>query len=297
MLNNKPKLTQTYISQLSDKLGIYPAKKFGQNFMIDQGTIIRIIKAANVTKQTAVLEIGPGFGALTQHLIQLCQNYLGVEYDNKLFKYLETEYKNPEVKFLHLDAMKLSAFYQNQDNKNSLWPFTKLVANLPYNISIPLLISYFLQFPNLTSATVLVQKEIADRILAFKNSANYGIPAVKLAILANTKKLFNIPPSVFWPRPTVNSCLIQLDKKPLSDILIGDNYEVGLEKINYIFKIIDGAFAHRRKTLASSLAIYFKLPKFKINQTLQQLNIPLNARAQELDIVYFKKIAKLIKLK
>ncbi|MDR3116483.1 MAG: hypothetical protein LBT91_01395, partial [Bifidobacteriaceae bacterium] len=251
-------LKQSQISEICRQLGIKPNKKLGQNFMIDKGTVEKIISLAgfnslsfdssnfdspnfdssnfdssnsdspNFDSSSGVLEIGPGFGALTDYLIESSQSYIGIEYDKKIFAWLNERYKSESqpktqqksqqksqqkghqksVNFFHLDAMKLperlDAMKLSDGGKNyefdSKFNFNYLVANLPYNIAIPLLISYFRYFPQLKKAIVLVQKEAADRILAKKNEANYSIPSVKLDLLTHRKKLLAVPPSVFWPR-------------------------------------------------------------------------------------------------
>ncbi|MDR3152186.1 MAG: hypothetical protein LBT85_01815, partial [Bifidobacteriaceae bacterium] len=233
-------LKQSQISEICRQLDIKPNKKLGQNFMIDKGTVEKIISLAgfnslslnslsldslgldssNFDSPSRVLEIGPGFGALTDYLIESSQSYIGIEYDKKIFAWLNERYESESqpktrqksqqksIHFFHLDAMKLperlDAMKLSDGGKNSEFDsefnFNYLVANLPYNIAIPLLISYFRYFPQLQKAIVLVQKEAADRILAKKNEANYSIPSVKLDLLTHRKKLLAVPPSVFWPR-------------------------------------------------------------------------------------------------
>ncbi|MDR2799268.1 MAG: 16S rRNA (adenine(1518)-N(6)/adenine(1519)-N(6))-dimethyltransferase RsmA [Bifidobacteriaceae bacterium] len=275
------KLTQSYISEEAKRLGISPTKKLGQNFMIDEGTAQKIVKLADLKSDSKILEIGPGFGSLTQHLVNESSGYLGIEYDKKLFEWISEKYKNANAHFLHKDAMKL----EKNDFQN--FEFDSLVANLPYNISTPLLITYFQNFENLKVATVLVQKEVADRILANPGGKHYGIPTAKLKLLTLTKKLLSVPPGVFWPRPKVDSTLIKLVRK-----------DKPLENMQFTFKIIDAAFAHRRKTLASSLAIALKsdselnIKKENILSALSEIGKESNVRAEELSPGEFDVFAK-----
>lgn len=290
------KLTQSYISSAARELGMSPTKKLGQNFMIDDGIARKIVKLANVSPDSNVLEVGTGFGSLTQYLVNAGKNYLGIEYDRKLFNWIISEYKSDNINFLHKDALKLEkADFQNK-------PFDILVANLPYNISTPLLITYFKQFENLKSATVLVQKEVADRILASPGGTLYGIPTVKLKLLTNVKKLLSVPPGVFWPRPKVDSTLINLTRKN------ADEDAKKLTDTDFLFKIIDAAFSHRRKTLVSSLTLGLKtsstlksetdkelnLDKSHIQQSLEKIGLPANVRAEELNSDQFIELSNII---
>lgn len=229
------------VRALAESLGIVPTKKLGQNFVTDPNTIRRIVQAAKLTGSETVVEIGPGLGSLTLGLLEQAKHVIAVEIDNKMAAAIEdTVSKRAPGKSFHLvsaDALKVTQLPLAPD---------ALVANLPYNISVPVLLHFLEHFPTISSGLVLVQAEVAHRLAALPGSKVYGVPSAKLAWYANANLAGNIGRNIFWPAPNVDSALVYFVKR---DIPLGTE-ELRLET----FAVIDNAFSQRRKTLRQALA-------------------------------------------
>lgn len=255
------KLTQNNISEQEGSLlgaadirriaaeeGITPTKKFGQNFVIDPGTVKKIVTASKINSNDFVMEVGPGLGSLTLAILQAGANLTAVEIDPPLAKRLPSTVKefmpNALERFnvILKDALELNA--QDVPNLANAQHFT-LVANLPYNVATPIILTLLEKFNNLTSFLVMVQKEVADRLCAQPGTKTYGTPSVKLAWYGESQKAGLIGRNVFWPAPNVDSALVYFER---NNEIREDEQE--REKV---FKIIDAAFQQRRKTLHSAL--------------------------------------------
>lgn len=255
------KLTQNNISEQEGSLlgaadirriaaeeGITPTKKFGQNFVIDPGTVKKIVTASKINSNDFVMEVGPGLGSLTLAILQAGANLTAVEIDPPLAKRLPSTVKefmpNALERFnvILKDALELNA--QDVHNLANAQHFT-LVANLPYNVATPIILTLLEKFNNLTSFLVMVQKEVADRLCAQPGTKTYGTPSVKLAWYGESQKAGLIGRNVFWPAPNVDSALVYFER---NNEIREDEQE--REKV---FKIIDAAFQQRRKTLHSAL--------------------------------------------
>lgn len=255
------KLTQNNISEQEGSLlgaadirriaaeeGITPTKKFGQNFVIDPGTVKKIVTASKINSNDFVMEVGPGLGSLTLAILQAGANLTAVEIDPPLAKRLPSTVKefmpNALERFnvILKDALELNA--QDVPNLANAQHFT-LVANLPYNVATPIILTLLEKFNNLTSFLVMVQKEVADRLCAQPGTKTYGTPTVKLAWYGESQKAGLIGRNVFWPAPNVDSALVYFER---NNEIREDEQE--REKV---FKIIDAAFQQRRKTLHSAL--------------------------------------------
>ncbi|MGV7020022.1 16S rRNA (adenine(1518)-N(6)/adenine(1519)-N(6))-dimethyltransferase RsmA [Gardnerella vaginalis] len=255
------KLTQNNISEQEGSLlgaadirriaaeeGITPTKKFGQNFVIDPGTVKKIVTASKINSNDFVMEVGPGLGSLTLAILQAGANLTAVEIDPPLAKRLPSTVKefmpNALERFnvILKDALELNA--QDVPNLANAKHFT-LVANLPYNVATPIILTLLEKFNNLTSFLVMVQKEVADRLCAQPGTKTYGTPSVKLAWYGESQKAGLIGRNVFWPAPNVDSALVYFER---NNEIREDEQE--REKV---FKIIDAAFQQRRKTLHSAL--------------------------------------------
>lgn len=255
------KLTQNNISEQEGSLlgaadirriaaeeGITPTKKFGQNFVIDPGTVKKIVTASKINSNDFVMEVGPGLGSLTLAILQAGANLTAVEIDPPLAKRLPSTVKefmpNALERFnvILKDALELNA--QDIPNLANAQHFT-LVANLPYNVATPIILTLLEKFNNLTSFLVMVQKEVADRLCAQPGTKTYGTPSVKLAWYGESQKAGLIGRNVFWPAPNVDSALVYFER---NNEIREDEQE--REKV---FKIIDAAFQQRRKTLHSAL--------------------------------------------
>ena len=232
------------IRELAKALDFKPSKSLGQNFVIDSNICTKIVRIAGVTKDDIVLEIGPGLGSLTLALLGTGASVIAVEIDERLANQLPItvaqHFEHPEnLTLLHQDAMRL--------NSLTVQP-TVLVANLPYNVSVPVLLHLLEVFPSLRTGVVMVQAEVADRLIGRPGTKEYGIPSVKAAWWAEVKGAGSISRSVFWPVPNVDSKLVSFVRRPTP----GDE-----EMRKRVFTIIDGAFAQRRKMLRSALSSLF----------------------------------------
>ena len=232
------------IRELAAALDFKPSKSLGQNFVIDSNICTKIVRIAGVTKEDIVLEIGPGLGSLTLALLSTGASVIAVEIDARLAKQLPTtvarHFEHPEkLTLLHQDAMSLKSL--------AVQP-TVLVANLPYNVSVPVLLHLLEVFPSLRTGVVMVQAEVADRLIGRSGTKEYGIPSVKVAWWAEVKGAGSISRSVFWPVPNVDSKLVSFVRRPTP----GDE-----TMRKRVFTIIDGAFAQRRKMLRSALSSLF----------------------------------------
>ena len=234
-------LGATEIRELAEELGIKPAKSLGQNFVIDANVCRKIVRIAGVTSSDTALEIGPGLGSLTLALLEEAKSVVAVEIDERLAMRLpQTVAAHNESKstfsIIHQDALNLKTLPESP---------TVLVANLPYNVSVPVLLHLLELFPTLKSGVVMVQAEVADRLAAKPGTKEYGIPSVKAAWWADLSGAGSISRSVFWPVPGVDSKLVSFTRhQPLGDEALRKS----------VFTLIDAAFAQRRKMLRSALS-------------------------------------------
>ncbi|HEY0000505.1 MAG TPA: 16S rRNA (adenine(1518)-N(6)/adenine(1519)-N(6))-dimethyltransferase RsmA, partial [Actinoplanes sp.] len=225
------------IRQLAARLGVAPTKKLGQNFLHDPNTIRRIVTAAGLTPDDVVLEVGPGLGSLTLGLVGAARRVHAVEIDAKLAAALPETVAAPNLTVHHADALRVRAADFDP-------PPTMLVANLPYNVAVPVVLQLLAELPTLRGGLVMVQKEVADRLIAGPGSKVYGVPSVKLAWYAAARSAGKVPPAVFWPVPNVDSGLVAFTRRtPPGDI-----------DRALVFAVVDAAFAQRRKTLRAALA-------------------------------------------
>lgn len=272
-------LGATEIRELAAKLDLKPAKSLGQNFVHDANVCRKIVRIAGVTSTDIALEIGPGLGSLTLAMLEEAQSVIAVEIDSRLAQQL------PMTVATHSDnAEKLSVFHQDALSLQSL-PVqpTVLVANLPYNVSVPVFLHLLEIFPSLRSGVVMVQAEVADRLAAKPNSKEYGIPSVKGAWWADITGAGSVSRSIFWPQPNVDSKLVAFTRRATP----GDE---ALRK--KVFAVVDLAFAQRRKMLRSALS-----PMFGSSQAAEavliQAGVDPTLRGESLDIDSFCAIAKL----
>jgi 16S rRNA (adenine1518-N6/adenine1519-N6)-dimethyltransferase len=229
------------IRELAEELGIKPAKSLGQNFVIDANVCRKIVRTAGVTSSDVALEIGPGLGSLTLALLEEAKSVIAVEIDERLATRL------PQTVMAHNEsAATFSVIHQDALHLNSLSEApTVLVANLPYNVSVPVLLHLLEIFPTLKSGVVMVQAEVADRLAAKPGTKEYGIPSVKAAWWADLHGAGSISRSIFWPVPGVDSKLVSFTR----------HQPLGEEALRLkTFTLIDAAFAQRRKMLRSALS-------------------------------------------
>jgi 16S rRNA (adenine1518-N6/adenine1519-N6)-dimethyltransferase len=266
------------IRELADKLGVVPTKKLGQNFVTDPNTIRRIVSAAKLDGTETVVEIGPGLGSLTLGLLEAAARVIAVEVDTKLASELEaTVAKRAAGKSFVLvesDALRVTQLPGEPD---------ALVANLPYNISVPVLLHFLETFNSLRFGLVLVQAEVAHRLAATPGSKVYGIPSAKLAWYAEATLAGNIGRNIFWPAPNVDSALVYFANRKT---VLGSEAERLAT-----FDAIDAGFAQRRKTLRQALADWAGSAA-RAEEILTAAKISPQARAEELTVQDFLKIAR-----
>ncbi len=267
------------IRRLALELDLRPTKTLGQNFVHDGNTVRRIVSAAELDGHRHVLEVGPGLGSLTIGLLDTVPEVTAVEIDARLAGRLpETvaTHRNSTdgLTVLTADAMSLTGADVSGEP-------TALVANLPYNVSVPVLLHLLAEFPSLTRVLVMVQAEVADRLAAPPGSKTYGSPSVKAAWYGRTRRVGSIGRSVFWPVPGVDSALVALDRRPTTRI--ADRRAV--------FAVIDAAFAQRRKTLRSALAGWAGSAT-AAGEILLRAGIDPGARGEVLDVDAYVSIAQ-----
>jgi len=266
------------VRALAESLGVAPTKKLGQNFVTDPNTIRRIVQAAKLTGFETVVEIGPGLGSLTLGLLEQAKHVIAVEIDNKMAAAIEdTVAKRAPGKSFYLvsaDALKVTELPLQPD---------ALVSNLPYNISVPVLLHFLEQFSTISSGLVLVQAEVAHRLAALPGSKVYGVPSAKLAWYAHANLAGNIGRNIFWPAPNVDSALVYFVKR---EVPLGSE-ELRLET----FAVIDNAFSQRRKTLRQALASWAGTPTLA-EEILVKAGIDPTKRGEALSILDFVAIAK-----
>jgi 16S rRNA (adenine1518-N6/adenine1519-N6)-dimethyltransferase len=264
------------VRALADQLNLKPTKKLGQNFVVDANTCRKIVKLATVEKSDIALEIGPGLGSLTLALLEEASQVIAIEIDSRLANQLpitaaERGFDQDKLKVINDDAISVREL-----------PFkpTVLVANLPYNVSVPVLLNILENFPTITRGVVMVQSEVADRLAAVANNKDYGSPTVKANWWAHLKIAGNVSRSVFWPIPNVDSSLVRFDR----------HLPAGSEAERVAtFTVVDHAFAKRRKMLRSALSQLFKS---NAESALIQAGIDPTSRGEVLTVEQFLKIGK-----
>jgi 16S rRNA (adenine1518-N6/adenine1519-N6)-dimethyltransferase len=266
------------LRELAAKLGVVPTKKLGQNFVTDPNTIRRIVAAAKLDGTETVVEIGPGLGSLTLGLLEVAERVIAVEVDSKLASELESTVakRAPGKHFVLVesDALRVAELPAEPQ---------ALVANLPYNISVPVLLHFLETFGSLRFGLVLVQAEVAHRLAAGPGNKVYGIPSVKLAWYAHAALAGNIGRNVFWPAPNVDSALVYFAKR---EVALGSETERLAT-----FEAIDAGFAQRRKTLRQALAEWAGSAA-RAEEILIAAKVSPQARAEELTVHDFLRIAQ-----
>ena len=262
-------------------------KKFGQNFLIDTRVLEEIIDAAEITKDDFVLEIGPGIGTMTQYLCETAREVVAVEIDTNLIPILKdtlSAYDNVEV--LNQDILKvdIASLAKERNNDKPI----KVVANLPYYITTPIIMGLFESHVPIDSITIMVQKEVADRMQEGPGSKEYGALSLAVQYYAKPEIVVNVPPSCFMPQPKVGSAVIRLTRHEQSPVEVED------EKL--MFQVIRASFNQRRKTLANGLNNFgsFGLSKEEIQSCIEELGVPVNIRGEALSLEQFAELSNII---
>ena len=262
-------------------------KKFGQNFLINTGILEDIIAAAEITKDDFVLEIGPGIGTMTQYLCESAREVIAVEIDKNLIPILKdtlSAYDNVEV--LNDDILKVD-IKALAEERNAGKPI-KVVANLPYYITTPIIMGLFESHVPIDSITIMVQKEVADRMQEGPGSKEYGALSLAVQYYAHPEIVVNVPPSCFMPQPKVGSAVIRLTRHEAPPV------DVENEKL--MFQIIRASFNQRRKTLANGLNNFpgLSLSKEVIQQCIEELGVPVTVRGEALSLEQFAQLSNII---
>jgi 16S rRNA (adenine1518-N6/adenine1519-N6)-dimethyltransferase len=263
-------------------------KKFGQNFLIDTNILESIIEAAGVNKEDCVLEIGPGIGTMTQYLCENAREVVAVEIDKKLIPILETDtlssYDN--VTIINEDILKvdINKIVQEKNNGKPI----KVVANLPYYITTPIIMGLFESHVPLESITIMVQKEVASRMQEGPGTKDYGALSLAVQYYASPKIMLNVPASCFMPRPNVDSAVIRLTRHTVPPVTVSD------EKL--MFDIIRASFNQRRKTLVNGLhnASELNVTKDQVVNALHNMNLPETIRGEALTLAQFAELTDLL---
>ncbi len=275
----RPLLGAADIRRLAAELDVRPTKTLGQNFVIDGNTIRRIVATADVVPGETVLEVGPGLGSLTLGLLDAAGHVVAVEIDPKLAARLEqtaSEWRPDAAGRLDVvlaDALQVTELPKAPD---------ALVANLPYNVAVPVVLHLLEHFPSLRHGLVMVQDEVADRLAAKPGSKIYGVPSVKAAWYGSMRKAGVIGMNVFWPAPKIASGLVEFTR---------GEPPVTRAPRREVFAVIDAAFAQRRKTLRAALAGWAGSAA-RAEEALRQANVDPSARGEVLDIAAFARIAE-----
>lgn len=284
-----PLLSAADVRRIAAELDLRPTKQWGQNFVIDPNTIRRIVQAADVTADEHVLEIGPGLGSLTLGLLDAAAAVTAVEIDPVTAARLPrtaAEFRpgaEDALAVLHADAMTLSeqALAEVRPATAAGGP-TALVANLPYNVAVPVLLHALAVLPGLRHGLVMVQEEVADRLAAGPGSKVYGVPSAKAAWYADVRKAGTIGTQVFWPAPRIHSGLVAFTRR---------EPPAGSTSRREVFAVVDAAFAQRRKTLRAALASWAGSPQ-AAEDALVAAGVDPRARGEALDIAAFARIAE-----
>jgi 16S rRNA (adenine1518-N6/adenine1519-N6)-dimethyltransferase len=267
------------VRELAAQLGLRPTKQWGQNFVVDANTVRRIVRLSEVGPDESVVEVGPGLGSLTLALLPEVGQVCAVEVDPVLAQALPETVRvhQPEVAdrltVVHADALAVTELPDPQP--------TALVANLPYNVSVPVVLSFLERFPTLERVLVMVQLEVAERLAARPGSKTFGVPSLKAAWYARVRLAGTVPRSVFWPVPNVDSGLVALTRRdpPVTSATRED-----------AFRCIDATFAQRRKTLRAALTGWAGSAA-GAEATLRAAGVDPRSRGEQLDIADFSAIA------
>jgi 16S rRNA (adenine1518-N6/adenine1519-N6)-dimethyltransferase len=268
------------VRELAAALGVRPTKQRGQNFVIDANTVRRIVRTAGVRPQDVVVEVGPGLGSLTLALLEAADQVTAIEIDDVLAAALPATVaarmpsRADRFTLVHGDAMQVTELPGP--------PPTALVANLPYNVAVPVLLHMLAVFPSIERTLVMVQSEVADRLAAGPGNKVYGVPSVKANWYAEVKRAGSIGRSVFWPAPNVDSGLVSLVRR---------DPPVTTARREDVFAAVDAAFAQRRKTLRAALAGWAGSPA-AAEAALVAAGVSPQARGEALTVAQFAAIAE-----
>ena len=283
-MENKRLYSPSQIKETLDKYGFKFSKSLGQNFLIDGNIVRKIVREANITKEDYVLEIGPGMGTLTEELALNAKKVVAVELDRKLLPILDETlegYDNVEIVYGDILKIDVKQLIEEKFNGGPV----KIVANLPYYVTTPIIGKLLEDNLNLDSIIVMVQKEVAERMAAGPGSKSYGALSIFVNFYSHPKIVVKVPNTVFMPQPKIDSAVIKLDvKRELPDI--------DREKF---FKVVKAGFSKRRKTIINALSTYgFDLDKEVFREALEEAGIKFEERAENISIEDFVKLSTIL---
>ncbi|GAA1234999.1 MULTISPECIES: 16S rRNA (adenine(1518)-N(6)/adenine(1519)-N(6))-dimethyltransferase RsmA [Janibacter] len=267
------------IRELAGRLGVAPTKQWGQNFVVDANTVRRIVRAGDVGAQDVVVEVGPGLGSLTLALLEQARRVVAIEIDPRLARALPETVaamapsRADDLEVVHGDALRVAELPGPAP--------TALVANLPYNVSVPVVLHLLATFPSIERVLVMVQLEVAERLAARPGSRTYGVPSVKAAWYGDVRLAGTVSRSIFWPVPNVDSGLVRIDRREPPAV------EVSRAEV---FACVDAAFAQRRKTLRAALKGWAGSAD-AAEAALVEAGIDPRTRGEQLDVEQFAALA------
>ncbi|MFF2555807.1 16S rRNA (adenine(1518)-N(6)/adenine(1519)-N(6))-dimethyltransferase RsmA [Nocardia sp. NPDC058058] len=271
------------VRAMAERFGVRPTKQLGQNFVHDANTMRRIVSAAGVTGEDVALEVGPGLGSLTLALLDVADRVIAVEIDPVLAGHLPGTVADraPELAdrltVVEQDALRVQA-------ADLPAAPTALVANLPYNVAVPVLLHLLAEFPSIRTTLIMVQLEVADRLAATPGGRIYGVPSVKAGFFGAVRRSGTVGRQIFWPVPQVESGLVRIDRYAEAP------WPMDEEHRKKVFEVIDAAFAQRRKTLRAALAGWAGSP-VEAERRLVAAGIAPTARGETLDTAAFVRLA------
>ena len=287
--------TPTATAEVIQKYGFNFQKKYGQNFLIDANILDKIIDSAEITREDCVVEIGPGIGTMTQYLAENAREVIAVEIDKNLIPILEETLKGYEnVSIVNEDILKVD-LNRLVKERNEGKPI-KVVANLPYYITTPIIMGLFESRVPLSSITIMVQKEVADRMQVGPGTKDYGALSLAVQYYARPEIMLNVPPTCFMPRPNVGSAVIRLTRFEEPPVKTDDERKM--------FSIIRAAFNQRRKTLVNSLAnglsyadkdgMMIHVSRQEVSMALDQMGLSQTIRGEALTLAQFARLSDLL---
>ena len=276
-----------YTIEVLQKYHFVFQKRFGQNFLIDEHVLEKIIDSSGITKDDFILEIGPGIGTMTQYLAEAAREVAAVEIDSSLIPILKDTLKEwDNVTVINNDILKTD-IKKIADEKNGGKP-VKVVANLPYYITTPIIMGLFEKNVPVDSITVMVQKEVADRMQVGPGTKDYGALSLAVQYYAEPYIVANVPPNCFIPRPAVGSAVIRLTRYQEKPVKVNDS--------TFMFKIIRASFNQRRKTLQNGLynSSELRIPKEKTVAALEEMGLTPTIRGEKLSLEEFAKLSDIL---
>ncbi|QLY40472.1 ribosomal RNA small subunit methyltransferase A [Hujiaoplasma nucleasis] len=273
-----------YVNKQVNQKNFFIKKKFSQNFLLDENIIKKIVKSADINKDSYVIEIGPGFGALTKYLVDQSKKVLLYEIDDDLIPHLQTLFKDKDnIHIEHQDFLKVQSVDQDIDRYLDQANNVIVISNLPYHITTPIIMKILEESQKIKRLVLMMQLEVAQRLTSKPNTKDYNALSIIIQDQSEAKYMFKVPKTVFQPRPNVDSAVIRLDRY------------LEKERDPLFYQFVHECFSQRRKTLVNNLHSSFSINKDDIKVLLDKLEINDKIRAEALDLEMIKNLYKLFK--